>query len=374
VYRVCRVADGMRGRGAARWIAAVLAVLGVAAPLGAARAACAPGVRGAAGDRLRVGFAPMAPFVLAAGTDGKVRGYAVDLLRALAGREGWELDLVELAPDTLHRRVEDCEIDVGVVGVPVSASLAREVDFSQTFLVTVTTVVVRTDDLGRAGPSAGESQSWRIARAALRGLAWGLAALGLLALSSWLLNIATRRRGPHAVRWRRADPSVSGPLVGLRWLWRSTTGRVLAALWIAAGLVLGTTGRTGGAVEPLRLGADPLRALIERAAHTEALVGERIPDGDQVICSGESVKACFRGFADGALAAVAGPREVLCTNVLDLGLDDVVLRDDLAVSERYAFLLPPGSPLRLELNRAILQEHEEAASSGPLVHCPGDPP
>jgi ABC-type amino acid transport substrate-binding protein len=360
-------------RGRARLAAAALAALIiVGAPEGAARAACAPGARVGAGDRLRVGFAPMAPFVLPPGTDGVVRGFAVELLRTLARKQGWSLDLIELAPDTLHRRVADCEVDVGVVGVPVSASMADAVDFSQTFLVTVTTAVVRSDDLDRAGPSAGTSRGGRIARAGLRGLAWGLAALVLLALSAWLLNATTRRRGRHAVRWRRADPSVGGPLAGLRWLWRSATGRVLVALWVAAGLVLGTTGRTSGAVEPLRLGDDPLRSLIEEAAHTETMVGERIPDRDHVDCSGEAAKACFRGFAEGALAAVAGPREVVCNHVLDLGLDDVVLRDDLAVSERYAFLLPPDSPLRLQLNRAILELHVEATLNRPLVPCPGD--
>ncbi|HKE18714.1 MAG TPA: transporter substrate-binding domain-containing protein [Kofleriaceae bacterium] len=358
------------GRAAAA-LAALIAT--AAASEGAARATCAPGARDGAGVRLRVGFAPLAPFVLPPGTDGVVRGFAVELLRTLARKRDWSLDLVELAPDTLNRRVADCEVDVGVVGVPVSASLADAVDFSQTFLVTVTTAVVHRDDLDRAGPSAGISRGGRIARAVLRGLVWGLVALVLLALSAWLLNATSRRRGRLAVRWRRADPSVGGPLAGMRWLWRSATGRILVALWVGAGLVLGTTGWTGGAVEPLRLGDDPLRALIEEASHTETLVGERIPDGDHVSCSGEAAKACFRGFAEGALAAVAGPRDVVCSHVLDLGLDDVVLRDDLAVSERYAFLLPPASPLRLELNRAILEMHAKAGPDAPLVPCPGDP-
>lgn len=360
----------MRWRRCAGPVAAALAgLLLVASP---ARA-CPPAVRGEPGDRLRVGYAPMAPFVLRPGTDGQVRGFSVELLRAMAAREGWSLELIELAPDTLHRRVADCQIDVGVVGVPVSAALAQDVDLSQTYLVTETTVAVHADDVARAGPSAGESRGGRIAHAGLRGLIWGLVALALLALSSWLLNVATRRRGRLGLRWRRADPTVSGPLGGLRWLWRSTTGRVLAALWIAAGLVFGITGRTVGAVKPLHLDGDPLVQLVEQAAHGENLIGERMPDGQRVTCASDEAGDCFRAFADGGLAAMAGPREVLCSHVLDLGIERVVLRDDLAVSERYAYLLPPDSPMRLALNRAILQAQQERRGHQTIVPCPGGP-
>ena len=357
---------------AGRPVAAILAALALAAPLATARA-CPPGVRGEPGDTLRVGYAPQAPFVLRPGTDGHVRGFSIELLRAMAARAGWTLELTELAPDTLHRRIAGCQLDVGVVGVPVSEGLAHDVDLSQTYLVSATTVAVRADDLARAGASAGESRGGRIAHAGLHGLLWGLVALALLALSSWLLNVATRRRGHGALRWRRADPTVNDPIGGLRWLWRSTTGRVLASLWIAAGLVFGITGRTVGAVKPLHLGGDPLRELVEEAAHAETLIGERMPDGQHVTCSSDGAAACFRAFEDGALAAVAGPREVLCSHLVDLGLDGVVLRDDLAVSERYAFLLPPDSPLRLALNRAILHVHQDPGAYPPAVPCPGGP-
>ena len=368
-YPLSVVEETLSRRRGARLIAAAVAALVGAVPLGPALAACPPGVRGETGDRLLVGFAPMEPFVMRPGTDGQVRGYSVELLRTMARREGWSLDLIELAPDTLRQRVAGCQVDVGVLGVPVSAALTEAVDLSQTYLVTATTAAVRADDLARAGPSAGESRGGRIARAGLRAMVWGLVALALLALSSWLLNVATRRRGRLAVRWRRADPSVSGPLSGLRWLWRSTTGRVLAALWVAAGLVFGISGRAG-AVKPLNFGEDPLRALIDRSTHHKTLIGERVPDGQHVTCSVDEAKACFRAFEDGTLAAVAGPREVLCSHVLDLGLDGVVLRDDLAVAERYAFLLPPGSPLRLALNRAILKQHDELDGHESIVHCP----
>jgi len=353
----------------------VAALVGVGLLVGgAARAECPIGqARGESGDRLRVGFAPMAPFVVPAGSDGQVRGFAIDLLRTLAAREGWTLELVELSPDTLRERIADCQLDLGAGGRPTSATLAESVDFSRPYFSTVTTAVVHQDDPGRATPSAGKSPGGRLAHAGARGLVWGLVALVLLALASWMLNVASgwHRRG--VLRWRRADPSVSGPLAALGWLWRSSTGRVLVVLWIAVGLVLGTTGRTSGAIQPLVLGEDPLRGLVEQAAHTEKLVGERYPDGDRVSCSADALKACFRGFADGTLAAVAGPREVLCSQVLDLALDRVVLRDDLSVPEQYAFLLPPGSPLRLALDRALLRLHEDSGGHQPIIRCPGDP-
>jgi ABC-type amino acid transport substrate-binding protein len=358
--------------GRPRPLAAIIlvAALGFAAD---ARAACPPGrARGERGDALRVGFAPAAPFAMPAGSDGVVRGFAVELLRRVAAREGWTLELIELSPKTLRARVADCELDVGVAGVPASAALAASVDFSRPYFSTVTTAVVHAGDVGRAGRVEG-SAGGRMARAAVRGLVWGLAALALLGLASWMLNAASRRRGTYGLRWRRADAAVSGPLAGLRWLWRSTTGRVLAGLWVAVGLVLGTAGHSADAMQSLLIGGDALRDLVEKAAHDETLLGERSPDGEHVTCSADATTACFRGFADGTLVAVAGPREVLCAHVVDLALDRVVLRDDLAVPEEYAFLLPPGSQLRVALDRGLLRLHEETARHRTIVPCPGDP-
>jgi hypothetical protein len=342
---------------------------------GLARAsACPPaGARGIRGDRLVVGFSAAAPFVVTTSNDREVHGLAIELLRTLAAAEGWRLELVELSPETLRTRLAACELDVGVVGVPVNASLAASLDLSQPYLSTVTTVIVNAHDVARAGPLAGQSRGGRLARAFSRGLAYGLVALGVLAVASWLLNAFTGILGARTLRWRRIDATVSGPWAGLRWLWRSTTGRVLAAGWILAGIVLGASGRAGTA-PPLVLGEDPLRALVVRAAHAEALEGERYPDGAQVSCSASEARACFRGFADGTLAAIAGPREILCTQALALSLDDVVLRDDLAIPEQFAYLLPPGSPLRAHLDVALLRHHERAGIARPVTRCPGAAP
>jgi ABC-type amino acid transport substrate-binding protein len=266
--------------------------------------------------------------------------------------------------------VADCELDVGLLGVPVSTQLAASVDFSRPYFSTSMTAVVHAGDAGRAGrqhPSAVR----RIAGAGLRGLVGGALAVGLLALASWMLNAASRRRGTYGLRWRRADAAVNGPLAGLRWLWRSITGRVLAVLWIVVGIMLGATGQSAEAVGPLLVGEDALRGLVEKAAHEDTVVGERYPDGEHVDCSREAGAACFRGFADGTLVAVAGPREVLCAHLGDLALDHVVLRDDLAIAEQYAFLLPPASPLRVSLDRALLRLREAGTHRKPSVHCPG---
>jgi ABC-type amino acid transport substrate-binding protein len=335
-----------------------------------AGAECPPdSARGERGDRLRVGFAPFAPFALPAASDGKVHGLAVEPLRAIAAREGWTLDFVELSYDTLLRRIAGCQLDLGIAGVPVSTELAGRMDFSTAYLSTLTTVVVHADDATRAGPNAGRTTGGRIAHAGLRGLLWGLVALAVLAVSSWLLNAANGWRRRHALRWRRADATVSGPLAGLRWLWRSTTGRVLAAIWIAIGIILGSTG-TGRAVQPLLFGDGALVELVTEAARTDTIVGEREPDGTKVPCLKGSVNDCLHGFADGALAALAGSREVLCSRLADLALDDVVIRDDLGVPRRYAYFVPHDSPLRTALNRGLLVAQEAGEGARP-TRCPG---
>jgi ABC-type amino acid transport substrate-binding protein len=348
----------------------VLVLAGIAAQ---AEAASCPAGRagGARGDTLVVGFTAGPPFVITTSNDREVHGYAVDLLRALALQEGWRLSLVELSAPTLRARLAACEIDVGVVGMAVSASLAERFELSQPYFSTVTTVIVKADDDARAAPAAGHGRVGRLAHLVLRGLACGLAALGALAFASWLLNAFTGFPGGAPLRWRRVDATVSGPWAGLRWLARSITGRALAAGWTSAGIALGVTGAVGAAAPVL--GDDPVRALVERAAHNEALVGERYPDGAQVSCSADEARACFHGFADGTMSAIAGPREVLCLHARELSLDDAIVRDDLAIPEQFAYVLPPGSPLRAHLDRALLRHHERARVESSIARCPGEP-
>lgn len=355
-----------------------LSALAVCVTGGTARAACPAGrATGARGDALIVGFTAGPPFVIATSADRQVRGLGIDLLRALAASEGWRLELVELSAETLRRRLAGCELDVGVVGAAVSAGMiapgadaAPMLELSQPYFSTVTTVIVNEDDDVRAAPAAGHGRVGRLGHRGLRGLAYGLVALAVLALASWLLNTFTGFPGTRSLRWRRIDTAVSGPWAGLCWLRRSITGRVLAVAWVAAGLMLGATGAIDAA--PPVLGDDPLRALVEHAAHGQALVGERYPDGARVSCSAGEARDCFRGFAHGTLAAIAGPRESLCMHALALSLDDATLRGDLDIPAYFAYLLPPGSPLRARLDLALLRQHERAQVAAPLVRCPGD--
>jgi hypothetical protein len=321
------------------------------------------------GETLHVGFTASPPFVVPGASDRKVTGVAIELLRKLAVNEGWKLELTELSAETLRTRLAACELDLGVDGVPATAALAEALELSQPYRSTVTTVIVKTDDETRAAPAAGHSGVGRLGHVVLRGLVYGAIALIGLVLASWLLNAFTGFPGGAPVRLRRLDATVSGPLAGLRWLARSPTGRVLIAAWVAAGVVVGVAGLFGG--PPPILGDDPLRVLVERAAHSEVLIGERSPDGARVTCARTEMRDCFRSFADGTLAAIAGPRDLLCKHAGDLSLDDAVVRDDLAVPERFSYLLPPGSPLRSHLDLAMLRYFEHAPSDA-WPRCPGD--
>jgi ABC-type amino acid transport substrate-binding protein len=348
----------------------VVALWVLAGGAGPAHGACPPGrATGSWGDRLVVGFAAAPPFVISGGA-GAVGGLAIDALRAMAKAEDWRLELVELAPDTLRARLAACELDLGVLGGPARAELTEAFELSLPYLITETTAIVKADDAARAAPRAGNTRGGRFGYLALRGLGYGLAALGALALASWLLNTFTGFPGGPPLRWRRLDATVGGPWAAVRWLARSGTGRLLVALWAAVGIALGVSGALGSGPPPV-LGDDPLRALVEAAAHGEALVGERYPDGAQVHCAPADVGDCFRAFADGTLAAIAGPREVLCMHKRALSLDGAILRGDLAISEQFAYVLPPGSPLHARLGAALLRLHDRVRPMSP-ADCPGD--
>jgi ABC-type amino acid transport substrate-binding protein len=346
-------------------------VVAALAGAGPARAACPAGrATGAWGDRLVVGFTAAPPFAIPGGASSAVRGLAIEPLRAMAKAEDWRLEWIELAPDTLRARLAACELDIGVIGEPARAELAEAFELSLPYLITVTTAIVKADDNARAAPLAGDTRGGRLGYLVLRGLGYGLAALAALALVSWLLNTFTGFPGGPPLRWRRLDATVGGPWAAVRWLVRSGTGRLLVALWAAVGIALGVSGALGAGPPPV-LGADPLRALVEAAAHGEALVGERYPDRAQVHCTAADAGDCFRAFADGTLAAIAGPREVLCMHRRAQSLDGAILRGDLAISEQFAYLLPPGSPLHARLGAALLRRAARVRPMSP-ADCPGD--
>jgi ABC-type amino acid transport substrate-binding protein len=363
--------------GSARRVVVLVVLAGLVALAGeTAHAACADRAGGARGDTLVVGFSAAPPFVVATSIDHEVGGFAIDMLRALAAHEGWRLELVELTPETLRARLAACALDVGVVGVALSAALiapgsASEpmLELSLPYFSTVTTVLVNGEDDARAVPAA-LGRGGSVGYAFLRGLACGLASVAALALASWLLNAFAGVPGRRALRWRRIDAAVNGPWAGLRWLTRSTTGRVLTLVWLVIGIALGVTGAIDGAPSPL-LGDEALGTLVERASRAEGLVGERYPDGAVVSCAEGEARACFHGFATGTLAAIAGPREILCMHAAAFSLDDAILRRDLDIPEQFAYLLPPASPLRARLNLALLRHHERAGVQAPLVRCPG---
>jgi ABC-type amino acid transport substrate-binding protein len=321
-----------------------------------------------------VGYVPGAPLIVSGATDGEVGGFAIDLLRSIAETEDWRLELVEIGATTLAPRLAACELDVGVASLPLSAELAASVDFSLPYLSTITTAVVHAEDASRAGAGADPRLAWRLVRAAARGVAAALLALAILGLSAWLLNSGAGLAGliGRGLHWRRADAAVGGPWSGLRWLWRSATGRVLAALWCGTGLFFGATDSTGGAVRTFS--EDPVRRLVEAAAQGQQLLGERLPDHELVRCSTGETQECLRSFADGALAALAGPRETLCAGVAGLALAPglAALRDDVSVPESFAYFLPPESPLRRRLNAALLQRLKDQGSRAPIARCPGE--
>ena len=358
---------------------ATVVIAGVLAWASAAHARCLSGrATGTRGDTLIVGFSPSPPFVTIAADEREAHGFAIDLLRTLAAQEGWRLDLVELNAESLRARLAACLLDVGVVGDAVNTALiapggAREpmLEMSQPYFSTVTTAIVHADDPVHA-PAASRSLAGQLVRITVRGLVYGLFALAILAGAVWLLNTFSGFPGTRSLRWRRIDAEVSGPWAGLRWLARSRTGRVLCATWALIGIAAGVTGAIGGGA-PLMLGDDPLRAMVERAAHDDVLVGERLPDHAQVSCAAGEERACFRGFADRTMSAIAGPREVLCLHAQALSLDDAVLRNDLQVPEQFAYLLPPDSPLRAHLDLALLRHHERSRVVERLARCPGDP-
>src|SRR5262245_10485369 len=155
---------------------------------GSAHAACGDDrATGARGDTLVVGYAAGPPLVTET-RDGEVRGFAIERLRALAVQEGWRLSFVELSPESLRARLSACLLDIGVFAAAVSTRLiagagSDPFEVSYPYFTTVTTVIVNESDASHA---AGHGRVGQIMRVAGRGMAYGIAAVALLAAGAWV--------------------------------------------------------------------------------------------------------------------------------------------------------------------------------------------
>lgn len=315
---------------------------------------------------LRIGIADSPPFAIRE-ADGTWTGLSLELWQRISARLDLSWELVELESAEVDDRLADGRVDLALGGVAVTAAGIERHDYTQPY---------HTTGLGIAQIVRGRD-SWR---AAVRALADRelLVILGMIALGVLVVGLVIT-----LIERRHAAGDFGGPLsravaVGVWWAAvtmttvgygdttpKSGPGRAVALLWMFVGVVVVaiftatvttmlTVGSLQGVVQrpgdlfSLRLGATSGSAGAEYLARRHARF-RSYPRYE------DALAALARGELDAVVADQPSLRFLVTRDYAgEIGVSPIVLEP-----LTYAIGLPPDSPLRKSLDRAVLDLIEE---------------
>ena len=316
---------------------------------------------GAQDDPLSVGVRIAPPFVTLEGE--RYGGLLIELFEDIAAENGWRYEYRQVGLKALLGGVEAGQFDLALGAITVSAERESVLDFSHP--VTSSGLAIATRAESRAG--------WQAVLVALgspsflRITGWLLLLLFVLGSLVWL---AERRRNPEQFGGNAAEGIASG------FWWAAVTmttvgygdkapvtlvGRLLALLWMIAALVVVST-FTAAITSALTIGqlsnriqsAEDLKGkrLLSVADSTSAqwLAGQQLqaqllPEVDQAL------ELLARGKAD----AVIHDKPLLVWTIERNHAGKLTTLPLILQRQDYAIALPANSPLREDLNLALLE-------------------
>lgn len=314
--------------------------------------------------KLVVGTMRVPPFVLRS-DDGEWSGLSVDLWKQIAAelKINFEFREYDYDPEGLLDAVERRQIDVAVAAIPVTVEGEARFDFSHPYFAAVLGIVTRTEpQRGVFGTLAG------FFTPQLFGAIGAL--LGLLLVVGTLIWLVERRQNaqhfdPHPVRgigdglwWAAVTMTTTGygdkvPVswrgrsLGLLWMFTSIFCISLFSASLASSFVVNRlkTGVTGPADLPRARVAAVTGTAGEEWLGTQGLPARSYPFVIQ------ASKALQRGDVE----ALIYERAILGHMIKEYGWRELqILPHALAVRD-YAIALPTESPLKEQVNRALLK-------------------
>lgn len=301
------------------------------------------------------------------------RGFSVELAELVAARLGADMEVYGV--DTVAKQLDDVArgaADLAVGGLAVTAAREDVVDFTQPVLDTGLQVMVPADDApGLLARIAS------LARAILLSeLPWLIALfVGVLLLTAHVMWLLERARNPDF-----AAPYRHGILDSFWWAVvtlttvgygdkapRSWRGRGFAVVWMIAGYFLFasfTASITSTlAVDRLQgriTGPDDLPGATVAAVTGSPGDGYLAGEGLSPVLAADADEALAL-LADGSVDAVVHDAPVLRHHARTDGAGAVRVVGAEFERVRYAIAVPPGSPRREEINRAVLEVLESGA-------------
>lgn len=311
---------------------------------------------------LIVGTKSSPPFAMKA-PDGSWTGLSIELWRQIALDLGATYEVRELELPALLAAVEHHEIDVAVAALTITADREQTMDFTHPIYSTGLSIATRTRSGSDFGAVVSALVTWDLVKV-LAGLFLLLAASGAVV---WL---AERRENPGQF----GGSPVHGLGAGLWWSAVTMTtvgygdkapitplGRMVALAWMFAAIIVFSffTASVTSTLTVQRLStaiAGPNDLATARvgtvpSSTSELYLNRRHLPFESMASVTEGVKA----VDDGDLDAMVYDAPQLRYIAKQLGGDVVVLPGTFQRQD-YGFAVPPDSPLREQINRALLRE------------------
>ncbi len=312
------------------------------------------------------------PFVFVDGED--VSGFSIDLWNALALEAGinYEYEIVSTVQEQIDA-VESERAEAAIAAISITNEREERIDFSHRYFETGLGILTHT------GSTSPLLDTFRIALSPnmLRLLAFLVITILIAAHIIWLME---RRRNPEFPR-----PYFRGVWEGIWWAAATVTtvgygdrtpigklGRLFGMFWMFTGLFI-IANFTAGVSSQLTVqrlqgiitGPDDLRGksvvTVGGSTADQWLIDNRI--GHQTV---DTVEEAYALLDDGAVQAVVYDRPVLLYHAQVNDDKGYFVTDNSFSKEHYGIVFAQGSPLREDINRALLKLTENGTYD--LIH------
>lgn len=312
--------------------------------------------------RLIVGTKEAAPFSFRA-EGGTWRGISIELWRGIAADLGLDYEFREASLEELIAGLGDGSLDVSVAALTVTAEREKVVDFTHSFHPSGLGIAVAADDSRSFGSILKSFLSVRFFQAVGTLLA-------VLFLGGALLWFFERKKNAE-----QFGGSLAKGLGAALW-WSAVTmttvgygdkapttvaGRALAMIWMFASIIMisGLTAAIASTLTvsrlehsvtgPADLPSAGRLACVEGSTGEEYLIGRRLP-----YTAFPSARDALRSLSDGGVQAVVYDAPILRYLALTSFDETVSVLPVTFERQDYAIALPLESPLRKDVNRALL--------------------
>jgi ABC-type amino acid transport substrate-binding protein len=319
-------------------------------------------------SKLRVLVKPAEPFAFE--KNGELTGYSVEVFKRIAKDEGldYEFKTVKTVPEVLEA-LQKGEADVGVGALSITEEREKVIDFSHPFF----------DESGLQILAHGRSEGSALAAFGTLLKSGGLKVAGILLLAlfavSNVLWLAERKKnaesfpdsykhGVFEALWWSVSTIITGGCENIAP--RAVLGRLVGVIWMLGGIALTSyiTATLAAAMTVNTLTSD-VRNLGDLQSQVIGTVtgssGEVYLKELKFTTQGfENVESAIAALEKGDVKAVVYDSPILRYYLNTHPGSDLQLAGAIFEKQNYGFALPLGSPLRKQLNKALLKPDVQA--------------